>query len=154
MILPVELAVASLDSAVGTDLGASTARDHAAASLRVRRATEDRQWIHIDVDRARTGPFGTTIAHGFLTLSLASPALADLLAVSDAVLAVNYGLEKVRFPAPVPVGSRIRTRGELVGVTPVPNGRQLTLRLTVEIERAAKPACVADFRRTFLDHTR
>jgi acyl dehydratase len=107
-------------------------------------ATDDHQWIHVDPERARQGPFGAPIAHGYLTLSLVSHFLPQLLAVPNASMGVNYGCNKVRFPAPVPVGSRIRASGEIVGVDEVPGGVQVVVRVTVEIEGGGKPACVAD----------
>jgi acyl dehydratase len=107
-------------------------------------ATGDYQWIHIDPERAKTGPFGQTIAHGYLTLSMVSMLLWEVLEVEGAQLVVNYGLDKVRFPAPVPVGSRVRAGVECRSVDRIDGGCQATLRLTVEIEGSAKPACVAD----------
>lgn len=107
-------------------------------------ATDDHQWIHVDVERAKEGPFGTPIAHGYLTLSLVNHFLPQLFTVPAAKMGVNYGCNKVRFPAPVPVGSRIRGRGEVVGVEEIPGGAQVVVRVTVEIENGAKPACVAD----------
>lgn len=107
--------------------------------------TEDRQWIHVDPDRAAASPFGSTIAHGFLSLSLLSRFLEQLLEIGGIRMLVNYGLDKVRFPAPVPVGSRLRGTGSIASVTEVPGGHQLVLDITVEIEGAAKPACVAAF---------
>ena len=108
-------------------------------------ATDDHQWIHIDRDRAATSPFGGTIAHGFLTLSL-TVALSDQvpLEVGSPVMGINYGLEKVRFPAPVPVGSRIRARVGLVAVTDVEGGIQLNRQVTIEVEGTEKPAMVAE----------
>jgi acyl dehydratase len=109
-------------------------------------ATDDHQWIHVDVERAKSGPFGTTIAHGFLTLSL-TVALGEQieLDVGSPKMAINYGLEKVRFPAPVPVGSRIRARIVLVSVTDVEGGGlQANRRTTIEIEGQEKPAMVAE----------
>jgi acyl dehydratase len=109
-------------------------------------ATGDRQWIHVDPERARAGPFGGTIAHGYLTLSLLPLLLRDLVRAQDTRLAVNYGLNRVRFMAPVPVGSRIRAAAVLREVTEVPGGAvQLVLLVTVEIEGdGSKPACVAE----------
>jgi acyl dehydratase len=106
--------------------------------------TGDRQWIHVDPERAAGGPFGTTIAHGFLTLSLCAPIIEQTLEVRGAGMQVNYGLEKVRFPAPVPVGSRMRGTVELAALEEVGGGVQATLRITIEIAGQAKPACVAD----------
>jgi len=108
-------------------------------------ATDDHQWIHVDVDRAkRESPFKGPIAHGYLTLSLLIPMLAEVLTVSDAALGVNYGLNKVRFPTPVPVGSKIRLTATLADVTEVTGGLQLTISAVIELEGSAKPACVAD----------
>ena len=108
-------------------------------------ATSDHQWIHVDPDRARSGPFGTTIAHGFLTLSLIPHFLETALRVEGLRMVVNYGLNKVRFTAPVPVGSRIRAHLHLMAVhTLEPDGLQLSWRITMELEGASKPACVAE----------
>ncbi|MDQ4112389.1 MAG: MaoC family dehydratase [Actinomycetota bacterium] len=105
-------------------------------------ATGDRQWIHVDTDRAAAGPFGTTIAHGFLTLSLLPPLLNQLYRVDNVKMAVNYGLDKVRFIAPVPVGSRIRLTAKVASVTPLDGAVQATFESTFEIESSAKPAAV------------
>ena len=108
-------------------------------------ATSDHQWIHVDPDRARSGPFGTTIAHGFLTLSLIPHFLEIALRVEGLRMVVNYGLNKVRFTAPVPVGSRIRAHLHLMAVQTLdPEGLQLSWRITMELEGASKPACVAE----------
>lgn len=108
-------------------------------------ATEDHQWIHIDPDAAAKGPFGTTVAHGFLTLSLVPHLVAGLRTVENVRMGINYGLNKVRFPAPVPVGSRLRGRMTLVEVERLGDDAvQTTGRVTVEIEGGSKPACVAD----------
>ena len=108
-------------------------------------ATSDHQWIHVDPDRARSGPFGTTIAHGFLTLSLIPHFLETALRVEGLRMVVNYGLNKVRFTAPVPMGSRIRAHLHLMAVqTLEPEGLQLSWRITMELEGAPKPACVAE----------
>jgi acyl dehydratase len=104
-------------------------------------ATDDRQWIHVDPERAGTGPFETTIAHGFLTLSLCVPMLYELL--PPAGLAVNYGVDRVRFPAPVPSGSRVRGRLRVTEVEPSRGGERVTIEATVECEGVAKPVCVA-----------
>ena len=107
-------------------------------------ATDDHQWIHVDPERAAAGPFGGTIAHGYLTLALLIPLMGELLEVTGVRMSLNYGLEKVRFPAPVPVGSKIRLLGRVESVEDVPgDGVQLTVDFTVEIEGSAKPACVA-----------
>ncbi len=106
--------------------------------------THDHQWIHVDEERAQEGPYGTTIAHGYLTQSLVPFFLGQLFEVSGISMAVNYGLEKVRFPAPVPVGSRVRATAELVGVQARTGTTQLTARVSVECDAADKPVCVAD----------
>lgn len=108
-------------------------------------ATGDHQWIHIDPDRAAKGPFGTTIAHGFLTLSLLPQLVASTFDVADTRMGVNYGLNKVRFPAPVPAGSRLRAHITLASYEPLPDdGAQMTLQVTVEREGSDKPVCVAE----------
>jgi acyl dehydratase len=108
-------------------------------------ATDDHQWIHVDVEKSKQGPFGAPIAHGYLTLSLCSHFLPQIVQVRGVKMGINYGTEKVRFPSPVKVGSRIRGRGELVGAERTKDGAvQATMRVTVEIENGAKPACVAD----------
>jgi acyl dehydratase len=106
-------------------------------------ATGDHQWIHVDVEKAKAGPFGGPIAHGYLTLSLVIPLFGELLKVDGVKMGVNYGLEKVRFPHPVPVGSKIRLNAKVVSVEDVPGGTQSTFDFTVEIDGVAKPACVA-----------
>ena len=106
-------------------------------------ATLDHQWIHVDVDAAAAGPFGTTIAHGFLTLSLLPHFASQVFALQTSGARLNYGLEKVRFPAPVPVGSRLRSHVRFGQVRDVPAGKQLIVEHTVEIEGQDKPACVA-----------
>jgi acyl dehydratase len=108
-------------------------------------ATDDHQWIHVDVDRAkRESPFHGPVAHGYLTLSLVIPMLAQVLSVTDASMGVNYGLNKVRFPAPVPVGGEIRLTATLTDVTEVKGGLQLTISAVIELEGSAKPACAAE----------
>ena len=108
-------------------------------------ATDDHQWIHLDAEKAAQGPFGGTIAHGFLTLSLTVTLGGQVpLDVGDPKMAINYGLEKVRFPAPVPVGSRIRASVELGKVTEVSGGIQVNRIVTIEVEGQEKPAMVAE----------
>jgi len=107
-------------------------------------ATDDHQWIHVDVERAKQGPFGAPIAHGYLTLALVNHFLPQLVSVPTAKMGVNYGCNKVRFPAPVPAASRVRARGEITEVEPIADGVQVVVRVTVELERGGKPACVAD----------
>jgi len=107
-------------------------------------ATLDNQWIHVDTERAKKGPFGAPIAHGYLTMSLASHFLGELVRVGGISMVINYGAEKVRFPSPVPVGSRLRGRGELLDAKEVPGGVQATTRITIEREGSDKPAAVVD----------
>lgn len=107
-------------------------------------ATGDHQWIHVDPERAQAGPFGKPIAHGFLTLSLVAGLSMKSLKVNDVRMGINYGLNKVRFTSPVPVGSRLRSRMQLLDATPIDGGYQLTWTQTIEIEGGEKPACVAE----------
>jgi acyl dehydratase len=107
-------------------------------------ATGDHQWIHVDPARAAAGPFGTTIAHGFLTLSLLPEMFAGAFAIADTRMGVNYGLNRVRFTAPVPVGSRLRGRFRLLAYEPIAGGAQLTVEVTIEREGADKPVCIAE----------
>jgi acyl dehydratase len=137
---------AAVLAAVGTDLGATgwvgidQQRINTFAD-----ATGDHQWIHVDPERARAGPFGACVAHGYLTLSLANLFLPQLVRYERLKMGVNYGCDKVRFPAPVKVGSRVRGRGEVVAAEPVKgDGVQVTVRISVEIEGADKPGCVVD----------
>ncbi len=106
-------------------------------------ATGDHQWIHVDPERAKDGPFGATIAHGYLTLSLVPVLLGQVLTVQGMRFGVNYGCNKVRFPAPVPVGSQLRLGAEVAGVDDVEGGVQVTLDITLEVRDAPKPSCVA-----------
>ena len=107
-------------------------------------ATDDHQWIHVDRERAAAGPFGGTIAHGFLTLSLVIPLFGELLTVRDVSMGINYGLNRVRFPAPVPVGSKIRLAATLGAVEDAGvNAVQAVVDFTIEVEGGGKPACVA-----------
>ena len=107
-------------------------------------ATGDHQWIHVDPERAKDGPFGRTIAHGYLTMSLSNHFLPQILEVTGVAMGLNYGANKLRFPAPVPVGSRIRGGAELVSVEDIPGGVQATTVITIEIEGGAKPACIIE----------
>src|ERR1044072_760065 len=106
-------------------------------------ATGDFQWIHVDVERAKAGPFGGPIAHGYLTMSVAPTLLKDIFEVSNVSMAVNYGLNKVRFPSPVPVGSKLRVGAQLAGVEDVAGGIQATMDLRFGVKGAEKPAGVA-----------
>ena len=107
-------------------------------------ATDDHQWIHVDSDKAATGPFGATIAHGYLTLSLVNKFLPGLITVTGTSMGVNYGCEKVRFPAAVVVGSSVRATGEVITVEEVSGGCQIVVRVTIEIQGSDRPACVVD----------
>ena len=107
-------------------------------------ATDDHQWIHVDAEKAASGPFGATIAHGYLTLALVNKFLPDLITVTGTSMGVNYGCEKVRFPAAVMVGSEIRGSGEVVMVEDVSGGCQIVVRVTIEIKGSDRPACVVD----------
>jgi acyl dehydratase len=108
-------------------------------------ATDDHQWIHVDVERARAeSPFGGPIGHGYLTLSLLIPMWSQVLTVTDSTMAVNYGLNRVRFPAPVPVGSKVRLTATLADVEEVAGGLQLTVAGVIEAEGGKKPVCIAE----------
>lgn len=107
-------------------------------------ATEDRQWIHVDPERAAGGPFGATIAHGFLTLSLLPPLMYSAFAIDDVRMGVNYGVNRVRFPAPVPVGSRVRARFKLLAFEAIDGGAQLTIEATMQRVGHDKPVCVVE----------
>jgi acyl dehydratase len=107
-------------------------------------ATGDHQWIHVDPERAKEGPFGQTVAHGYLTLSMGSMLIWEVLEVSDATVTINYGLNRVRFPAPLPVGGRVRADVTCAAVEEVRGGVQVTLAVTFEHEGGSKPVCVAE----------
>ncbi|HWW45446.1 MAG TPA: MaoC family dehydratase [Acidimicrobiia bacterium] len=140
-----------LRAAIGTHLGYSDWLEITQERIdQFADATGDHQWIHVDPERAKQGPFGTTIAHGYLTLSITNRWLGGMLRVPTAKMGVNYGANKVRFPAPVPVGSRIRMGVEILAVDEVPGGGQVTTRNTVEVEGSDKPACVVEAISRFL----
>jgi acyl dehydratase len=107
-------------------------------------ATDDHQWIHVDPEQAKDGPFGTTIAHGYLTLSLLPAASYEVVPRQGGSMSINYGLNRVRFPAPVPVGSRVRATFEVVGLDEQEWGGQATMQATIEREGGDKPVCVAE----------
>jgi acyl dehydratase len=107
-------------------------------------ATGDFQWIHIDVEKAKAGPFGAPIAHGYLTLSLGPVLLPQIFSVSGIAMGVNYGANKVRFTSPVPVGSNLRVGAKLLAVDDVAGGAQVTMEATFEVEGASKPSCIAE----------
>ncbi|HET7305654.1 MAG TPA: MaoC family dehydratase [Segeticoccus sp.] len=134
-----------LDAAVGEELGSSdwltVDQDRVDAFAD---ATGDHQWIHVDVDRAATGPFGGTIAHGYLTLSLIPWFSAQIFSLQTPGARLNYGVNKVRFPHPVPVGSKLRATATIAEVSDVPAGKQMITRFVIEIEGQEKPACVAE----------
>jgi acyl dehydratase len=138
--------VAELAAAKGQDIGQSDWVTITQEDVNLfADATGDHQWIHVDPERAAQGPFGGTIAHGFMTLSLLPRLWHEIYTVNGIKLAVNYGLNKVRFPAPVPVGAKVRARSSLVDVEDLGNGVvQATVSTAVEIEGSAKPACVAE----------
>lgn len=137
--------VASVSAAVGQVLGESpwVTIDQQRID-QFAEATDDKQWIHVDPEKAKSGPFGACIAHGYLTLSLANRFLPEFVRYENLRMGVNYGCDKVRFPSPVLVGSRLRGRGELVKAEPIEGGVQATIRITVEIEGKDRPACVVD----------
>jgi len=140
-----------LAAAVGTHLGHSDWVDVDQARIdQFAEATGDHQWIHVDPGRAAAGPFGATIAHGYLTLAMTNQFLPEIVRVDGVSMGINYGTEKVRFPSPVVVGSRIRAGGELVSVDEVAGGVQAVIRLTVEVEGSDRPACVVDSVSRFL----
>jgi acyl dehydratase len=129
----------------GTDLGASGWMPITQDRInRFADATDDHQWIHVDVDRAKDGPFGQTVAHGYLTVALIIPLWTELLRIEGIRTSVNYGLNRLRFPAPVPAGGKIRLRAKVESATEVPGpGAELVVTLTVECDGSAKPAAVA-----------
>jgi acyl dehydratase len=142
---PVRTGLAGLAAHMGSHLGYSEWQVMTQDEVdRFADLTRDHNWIHVDRERAAAGPFGGTIAHGYLTLSLVAPLMLELLQVEDASTAINYGLNKLRFPGPVPVGSNYRAGLELTDVTDIPGGVQIELNATVEVEGAEKPSLVAE----------
>jgi acyl dehydratase len=139
------LNIRDLESRVGQEIAVSPWMEIAQERIDLfARATEDFQWIHVDQDRAKQSPFGTTIAHGFLTLSMLPRLTESALELSDSKMGVNYGLNKVRFTAPVPAGAKIRGRFTLAKVEPLDGGVQTTWRVVVEREGSDKPVLVAE----------
>ncbi len=137
--------VEEVKACVGEEVGVSGWHEVAQEAIgRFAEVTGDHQWIHLDVERARETPFGGTIAHGYYTLSLAPALTEELLAFDGFAFSVNYGLNKVRFPAPLPVGSRVRMRATVAAADDVPGGVQVALALTFEREGGDKPVCVAE----------
>ncbi|MGH9116623.1 MAG: MaoC family dehydratase [Acidimicrobiales bacterium] len=136
--------IEELKALVGEELGTSSWVDIDQSRINAfADATDDHQWIHVDVERARAGPFGGPIAHGYLTLSLIVPMFFDVLQVDGIAMGVNYGLNKVRFPAPVPSGSRIRLKATLAEVEEIAGGVQAVVDAVIEVEGGTKPVCVA-----------
>ncbi|MFT7405514.1 MaoC family dehydratase [Zhongshania sp.] len=134
-----------LFSALGAELGTSEWLELDQQRINLfADATGDHQWIHVDPERAKDGPFGKCIAHGYLTLSLVNLFLPQIVDVQGISMGVNVGCDRIRFPAPVPVGSRVRGSGELISVEEIKGGVQAVVRVTVEIEGNDRPACVAD----------
>jgi acyl dehydratase len=140
------IAVADLPNRVGEEMGPG--RWHQVTQEQIDKfadATGDHQWIHVDRERAKAGPFHTTIAHGYLTLSLIPMLIHEVLVVDGVKMGINYGVNKVRFPAPVPVDSNVRLRAKLQSVEPVDNGGyQVITQCTIEREGGEKPVCVAE----------
>lgn len=144
-VTPTRVSLDDLPDLVGKNLG--TSDPIVVTQERINQfadATEDHQWLHVDPERAADGPFGTTIAHGYLTLSLSTALLWQLLEVPDAAQIVNYGLNKVRFPAPVPAGSEVRMTLDILDVEEVKGGYQVAYRGSAMIEGQERPVCVAD----------
>ncbi len=137
--------MAGLPALTGTHLGYTEWREMTQDRVnQFADVTEDHNYIHVDIERAKASPFGGTIAHGYLTLSLLAPITQQLLRVSDASTGVNYGLDRVRFPAPLPVGAQWRGGAEILDVSEVPGGLQAKIKATVEVKGSAKPALVAE----------
>jgi acyl dehydratase len=136
---------ADLAASVGQEIGVSDWHEIPQSQIDLfAAATGDDQWIHVDPERAKAGPYGTTIAHGYLTLSLLAPLMKTTYRIEGAKMAVNYGLNKVRFAAPVRVGSRVRVRVSLATVDEIPNGVQSVWSAVIELEGSEKPACIAE----------
>ena len=136
---------ADLLTAVGTAVGPTEWQTITQDQINLfAQATGDDQWIHVDVERAKNGPFGAPIAHGYLTMSLCAPLLAQLVQVTNISMGINYGVNKARFVAPVVVGSRVRATGEITEATEVAGGVQAVVAITIEIEGAAKPAAIVE----------
>ena len=152
MTIAVDKPTDLLELEAGTDLGESSWIEITQSDIDTfAEATRDHQWIHVDPERAAKGPFGSTIAHGYLTLALVIPLWSELLQVEKVGMAVNYGLNKLRFPAPVPVGSRIRLVGKVAAAREVPGGVEVVADLNMEIEEAEKPALVTEAVYRFYD---
>ncbi|MDB5721398.1 MAG: hypothetical protein JWP15_2016 [Alphaproteobacteria bacterium] len=149
--MPTTLSQQSLPGLVGKTLGPSEWIEVTQERInQFAEASGDRQWIHVDEERAKDGPFGRTIAHGVLTLAMTSSVSKDVFKFDGFKMGVNYGYDKIRFPTPVPVGSRVRLLAKVLDYTSAGNTLQTILEMTIEVEGAAKPACVAQmiFRHT------
>jgi acyl dehydratase len=137
--------IAAFEAHVGEHLGYSDWRQVTQKEIDLfAEATGDHQWIHVDSEKAAAGPYGRTIAHGYLTLSLVPLLVQQIYRVTGLSMQVNYGADKLRFPTPVPVDSRIRAGAELIKVERNDNGGRATVRVTVEVEGSGRPACVVD----------
>jgi len=137
--------IEDLKGRVGQELGVSDWHEVTQAEIDAfAEATDDHQFIHVDPERAKQTPFGSTIAHGLYTLSLGPKFSYEMFSVDNVAFGINYGYEKIRFPAPVPVDSKVRMRAELLSVDDIPGGVQFKVKQTYEIEGAEKPACVAE----------
>jgi acyl dehydratase len=136
----------------GRPLGVSGWRDVPQSDVDMfGRATGDEQWIHVDIERAANGPFGSTIAHGYMTLALVAPLLWEVLAVERTSMAVNYGLNRVRFPAPLPAGARVRLAATLESAERLDAGTQVVVGVEIECDGARRPVCVAEVVLRFYD---
>jgi len=137
--------IEDLKGRVGQELGVSDWHEVTQADIDAfAEATDDHQFIHVDPERARQTPFGSTIAHGLYTLSLGPKFSYEMFSVDNVAFGINYGYEKIRFPSPVPVDSKVRMRAELLSVDEIPGGVQFKVKQTYEIEGGEKPACVAE----------
>ena len=137
--------IEDLKGRVGQELGVSDWHEVSQAEIDAfAEATDDHQFIHVDPERAKQTPFGSTIAHGLYTLSLGPKFSYEMFSVDNVAFGINYGYEKIRFPAPVPVDSKVRMRAELLSVDDIPGGAQFKVKQTYEIEGGEKPACVAE----------
>lgn len=149
---PTSVTMAELPALAGTRLGTSSRHEISQSRIDLfADATDDHQWIHVDPRRAAAGPFGGTIAHGYLTLSLGSALLWEVLDVTDADQVINYGLGRVRFPSPVPSGASVDMTVDLISVVPVTGGLALDMLWTFHTRGSAKPACVAESTFRYLD---
>jgi len=145
LVRPISLTTADLSTRLGQRLGLSDWRVIEQADANAFGATtHDEQWIHTDPDRASHGPFGRTIAHGYLTLSLATALVDEVFEITDAMMVVNYGVDRVRFPAPLPVGAKVRAEVSLLALRDFAGGVQATIHLEYRVADQEKPCCVAD----------